>query len=522
MTANEASTSGSPRRRRVGRQNTERLDGARVSVLGLGASGSAAARLALAKGGKVYASDCDRDAAPSDGIGELVGLGASVELGGHDVERIVRSEIIVVSPGIPPSAPILGELSRRGRLWISEPDFAIRFHDGSLIAVTGTNGKTTTATLTAHLMKRAGMSVALGGNVGGGLAPAASRLALDVDPAWWWVLELSSFQLGAIDRLRPDVAVVTNLAPDHQDRYPDPAAYYADKARLALNADEDTSWVLPHGDLEVTRTFGSAPGSRFYFDASDAGGRGRAGHTGAESSNTRFATDRTGPAGAVEPETGVLSSTGPHAFLSRNRLCLLSDLEASVRGPGTSAARIELLRRKELPLLGRHNVANALAALLASRRAGADAGKLADALRTAPLLPHRLAPVSEIRGVLWVNDSKATNLAAARSAIASLDRPIVLIAGGKDKSEDLSGLVRPGDGVKAVIAMGEAGPRLAGELSFAPTFLEPGLAEAVARARTIVQSGDCVLLSPACPSFDEFTDYAARGDAFHGLVEAEA
>lgn len=457
-----------------------RLAGAKVAVIGLGASGEAATRLALALGGSVYASDSDPEPPASVRLRELVGAGAGIDVGGHDVVRVAHADVIVVSPGIPPSAPILRELARRGRRWISEPEFAIRFHDGALIAVTGTNGKTTTSLLAASLLESSGANVVAGGNVGGGLAPAASELALRSEPADWWVLELSSFQLAGVERLRPDVAVVTNLAPDHLDRYPNRMAYYADKAKLARGADAKTRWVLPQDDPEVTRTFAAAPGERHYFEA--------------------FAS----ASGSLAADP---ASCAPlHAFLVDGTLHL--------RLEGRSYA---LVAREDLPLLGRHNVANALAASLAAALAGAGVEGLRRGLKSARPLPHRLEPVGECDGVLWVNDSKATNLAAARSAIASMNRPIVLIAGGKDKGEDFSALVRSDDGVLAVVATGEAGPRLTRELAHPSVWLETELAGAVARARELAREGDCVLFSPACSSFDQFADYGARGDSFRSL-----
>ena len=476
------------------------LEGARVSVLGLGRSGMAAAELALAKGGTVYASDANTEVAAPARLRALEHEGVRIDLGSHDPARIVESDLIVASPGIPPRAPVFRELAARGRRWISEPELAVRFHGGSLMAVTGTNGKTTTAMLAARLLEEAGTGVALGGNVGAGLAPAASRLALDPDPAEWWVLELSSFQLAGIERLRPDVAVVTNLAPDHLDRYPDTASYYADKARLAKNADSDTSWVFPLDDEQVTRTFASAAGTHYRFDAS--GGA---------------ATARSGAVHGVLADGSLCVSEG---VLARAGRLSREGRRGGVGDDRAGDAWVRILPRERFPLLGRHNVGNALAALVAASLAGADEAALARGLRSAPGLPHRLEAVAEREGVLWVNDSKATNLAAARGAITSLDRPIVLICGGKDKGEDLSDLVRRGDTVRAVIAMGEAGPRLARELALAQLHVASDLATAVARARDTACRGDCVLLSPACSSFDEFDDYAARGNAFRELVEA--
>ncbi len=453
------------------RKAVEELDGTRVAVIGLGASGYAAARLALIKGGEVYVSDSRADAQAPAGGAELRALGADVEWGRHDIERVAEAELVVVSPGIPPDAPVLRVLGERGVRWISEPELAFRFFDGPLIAVTGTNGKTTTTLLVAHLLEEAGLRAAVGGNVGGGLAPAASALPLRADPPDWYVLEMSSFQLAGIDEFRPDIGVVTNLSPDHQDRYPSVPAYYADKARLFDNADADVRWVLPVGDSAVDELAGSAPGARYGF----------------------------------APE----AREGAHAFMSDGGLTLR--LEATEI----------LLAASELPLLGQHNRLNALTAALTARLAGAGVSGITEGLRTARPLPHRMEPVAEREGVVWVNDSKATNLAATRSALESLSDPVILLLGGKDKGEDFGDL-RPvlRHRARAVVAFGAAGARIVRELEgAAPVELVLGsLAEVVAAAAKHARPGDIVLLSPACSSFDMFEDYEDRGRRFSVLA----
>lgn len=384
---------------------------------------------------------------------------------------------MVVSPGIPPDAPVLQALRDRGVQWISEPEFAFRFLHGPLIAVTGTNGKTTTCVLTDHLLREGGVRTGLGGNLGGGLAPAASELPLMDPPADWYVLEMSSFQLADVVTFRPDIGVVTGLAPDHLDRYPTVDDYYADKARLFLNADASCRWVL-NGDAPLVEDLaGNAPGARYRF--------------------------------ALEPREGV------HAFVRDDILTLR-----------VGEAEEPLLSRDELPLLGRHNVANALAAALVARLVGLTPGIIAEGLRTALPLPHRLEPVADRDGILWVNDSKATNVAAAVSAVLSLSRPVVLLAGGKDKGEPLEALALAArDRVRAVVCYGAAGPRMAAAMraSGLPTRgPESGITDAVAVAREVAVHGDVILLAPACSSFDEFENYEARGRRFAALARGEA
>lgn len=447
------------------------LSGAKVAVIGLGASGQAAARLALTKGGEVYVSDLRADAQAAAGGAELRALGADVEWGGHDVERLARADLVVVSPGIPPHAPVLRALRERGVRWISEPELAVRFFKGPLIAVTGTNGKTTSTLLVAHLLEAAGLRAAVGGNVGGGFAPAACELALRGDAPDWYVLEMSSFQLGSIERFRPDIGVVTNLSPDHLDWYDGVEAYYADKARLFDNADASSRWVLRADDPAVTTLAGDAPGARYGF----------------------------------APEAGE----GVHAFVRDGVLTLALD--------GVEEALLDV---ESLPLLGRHNHLNALAAALTARLAGAATTGVARGLRSARPLPHRLEPVADVRGVLWVNDSKATNVAAARSALESLSRPVVLLLGGKDKGEDFATLRPALAGVRHVMAFGAAGPRIAEALEGAAplTLLQADFRTVVEAARAHARDGDILLLSPACSSFDMFENYEDRGRRFATLA----
>lgn len=453
-----------------------------VAILGLGSSGVAAARLALAQGGSVYVSDLRTDAATAARAAQLRQLGADVELGTHDVDRVADADTVVASPGIPPHAPVLRHLAALGRRWISEPEYAARFYRSPLIAVTGTNGKTTTTLLIAHLLREGGVTVGVGGNVGGGLAPAASDLAmLDPEPAWY-LLEVSSFQLADVDRFCPDIGVLTNLAPDHLDRYASLEAYYGDKARLFDNATDDSRWVL--GDQpEVQALAADRPGRRFVF--------------------------------------GIAAVDGPDAFDGLD--AFVRDGVLTLRG---SEAEEVLIPRADLPLLGGHNLANALAAALVARLVGVSLDDLRRGLRTARALPHRMEPVAEQGGVLWVNDSKATNAAATVSALESLDRPAVVLLGGKDKHEDLAPLaaaVRPP--VRAAICYGAAGPRIADALEGATEVSlhrVPGFADAVARGIEVAQPGDLLLLSPACSSFDEFENYEERGRRFSALARGEA
>ena len=307
-----------------------------VAVLGLGASGDAAARLALEKYGSVYVSDHSDDGGTRRRARALEALGADVQLGGHDLGRIAGAGVVVASPGIPGNAPVLLRLRARGVRWISEPEFAARFRTGALIGVTGTNGKTTTSVLIGHLLGAAGIDAAVGGNVGGGIAPPASALALRSPRAEWWVLELSSFQLAGIERFSPEIGVLTNLSEDHLDRYGEVARYFADKKRLFRNATAASRWVVNGEDAEALALAGDATGELHLF-----AGRPR----------------------DAEP----LPARGRLSAFVRDGVLTLG--AGASRGPDASDE--PLVPRDRLRLLGRHNVMNALAAALAARLAGA-------------------------------------------------------------------------------------------------------------------------------------------------------
>jgi UDP-N-acetylmuramoylalanine--D-glutamate ligase len=460
------------------------LKGETIAVVGLAESGRAAARLALEAGGKVHVSDLRTDASTHARGAELRALGAEVDLGEHPIDRIAAAAAVVVSPGIRPDAPVLTELRDRGVRWISEPEFAFRFFDGPLIAVTGTNGKTTTATLVAHLLEEDGLDVALGGNIGAAFGPAASELALRERSPAWYVVEMSSFQLGAIDRFKPDIGVMTNLAPDHLDWYPSVDSYYADKANLFRNADDDSRWVLNGDDPAVAALAEGVAGRHFYFSGTSGEGFRRAGG------------DRRG------------------AYLDGDAVVLDVSGDAEVLGPVDDIA-----------LLGAHNLENALAAAATAALAGASPESIRRGLATAESLPHRTEVVAEAKGIRWVNDSKATNVAAARSAISSLDGTLLVLLGGKDKGEDLSTLVTALSKADArVLAFGEAGPRIFQALDgpVPVELLQVGFDEVVAAAAQLATPGTTILLSPACSSYDMFASYEERGARFTALARAAA
>lgn len=446
-----------------------------VAVLGLGKSGVAVARLLARVGIHVYASDASAAEATLSAASSLASSGIDVETGGHDLARIARAAIVVASPGIPPEAPPIRAAATAGVDVVGEIEVAIRAApDLRYIAITGTNGKTTTTAIIAHLLRTLGVDAEAAGNIG---TPLAEVVLRDPIPAWI-ALEVSSFQLHDAPAIAPQVGVLTNLAPDHLDRYPSVQEYYGDKARLFRNATESSRWVLNADDAQVKAMTEGVTGRHHWFSAEGLPGDAR-----------------------YDAASGNLELTGA-----------------------------PLLARRDFPLLGDHNVANALAAVLAvavADPAFATAGarqRLAEGLRTVVPLKHRLQPVADSGGVVWINDSKATNIASTRVAVASMDRPTVLLLGGRHKGEPYTGLSEPiRKHCRAVVAYGESGDLIARDLAHAIA-IERVLGDfndVIAAARALAHPGDAILLSPACSSYDMFNNYEERGAAFARLAAGD-
>ena len=449
----------------------------RVGVLGLGRSGRAATRLLAGVGAEVYASDVADNEELRAFAEEVSGPRVEVELGRHDIPALEDCDILVVSPGIPPTADILRASGLRSIPVISELELGFSFLDAPVIAVTGTNGKTTTTAWIGAMLERGGVRVGVGGNIG----RALSALAAEGKGRYEWVVvEVSSFQLAYTERFRPAIGVFLNLCPDHLDWHGSVEDYFAAKARLFDNADADSRWILNGDDGGVLRLADGRPGSARYF---------------------RVVTrPQQGEEGAYLGEGGMLT----------------------MRFAGEE---LELVRREELRTLGVHNVANALATSLAASYTQVRVPAMRESLREFDPLPHRLQPVAEEDGVLWINDSKATNVASTRVALQSIDRPVVLLLGGRAKGERFSDLLPDLKGrVREVIAYGEAAARIESEIGDDADVLrvDGPFGEVVKRAREVARSGDAVLLAPACASFDMFRDFEERGSRFIELVEREA
>jgi UDP-N-acetylmuramoylalanine--D-glutamate ligase len=430
----------------------------------------AAALLLRREGISVYASDRASEpdkAVGAEGLRRLEEAGIAVQLGGHDLKRIAQAGLVVISPGIPPDAPPVLAARGAGVPIVSEVDVGYHALPGvKYAAITGTNGKTTTTALTGHLLQGAGLNAIAAGNIGRPL----SQVALDGDPPEWIALELSSFQLHDTHDLVPAVGALTNLAPDHLDRYAKLEEYYADKDRLFVNATAASCWITNGDDSEVERRSSAVPGTHLRF--------------------------RLG--------------TPADAWFDRSRGALI--LRES-----------ELLPRADFPLLGEHNVANALAAALIAWRAGATPDRIAAGLRSFRALPHRMEPIRTVHGVLWINDSKATNVASTTVAVQALERPFVLLLGGRHKGEPYTVLADAAGGrCRAVIAFGESRDLVTHDLGDRLPVTRAGtdFGEVLALARRLAHPGDAVLLSPACSSYDMFKNYEDRGDQFRAAVEA--
>jgi UDP-N-acetylmuramoylalanine--D-glutamate ligase len=437
----------------------------RACVLGLARSGLGAARLLLEHGVRVTGLDL----APSEAARarwEAFGdLRAELVIGPHPMTALDGCGLLVRSPGVPRDVPLLREARRRGIPIVPEIELAARFAPGPLLAVTGTNGKSTTTAWTAHLLQQAGVVAIACGNIG----HAFSEAVLDATAGTVFVVEISSFQLEDDPTFRPLAATILNITPDHLDRHGDLAAYAHAKWALARCQTGEDLLALGAG---VQIPADAHPRARIVrFDLADPGG-----------------------ANALYVESGAL------VWRDEGNACVL-------------------LQADELALPGPHNLLNAMAAFALAVTQAPDPGALLGGLREFGGLPHRLETVALEGGVRWVNDSKATNVDSMRVALESFDGPLLLIAGGRDKAgpfEDLASLAAAR--VTRLIAIGEAAQRIRGAWPAVPSETAADLAAAIDRARALAVPDAVVLLSPGCASFDMFKNYEDRGDRFRALV----
>jgi UDP-N-acetylmuramoylalanine--D-glutamate ligase len=431
------------------------LTGKKVIVVGLGASGEAAARSLLRLGASVWVTEGATTDAIEERAARLRGEGVVVETGGHSFHD-VDAHLAVVSPGIPPSAAILQHLRAQGVAVVGEVELAYRLMDHPIIAVTGTNGKTTTTALIARMIEEGGRRSLAAGNIGTPLIEAASAPEGTVIAA-----EVSSFQLASIERFRPRVAVILNIAEDHIDWHGSLDAYARAKARIFENQAEDDVLIYNANDELVSRLVSNAPSRTVPFSA-----------TGAAPGGIGVEDDR-----VAWRETTVFT-------------------------------------RDDVPMPGAAGLEDALAAAGAVLEFGVDPTAVVRGLKSFEPLPHRMQVVAILDGVTYIDDSKATNPHAALSAVRGLEN-VVLIAGGRAKGIDLSSMRAMAPPVTAVIAIGEATEELERVFAHAvPVERAADMSDAVERARARSVSRGSVLLAPGCASLDMFDSYVARGNEF--------
>jgi len=432
-----------------------------VLIVGMARSGVAAAKLLQSRGKSVFATDSGKAPLRS----ELERLGIPCESGGHTAERFLEAEEIVMSPGVPLDIPPLEAARRKGIPIVSEIEVAFRYLQGDIVAITGSNGKTTTTTLIGEVLNTIGRPVQVGGNIG----TAMSSLVDSSRPATINVVEVSSFQLDGIRKFRPRVAVLTNITPDHLDRYADFKAYRASKFRIFENQTSSDFAVRNRDDAEV------------YPPASAGAAR------------QRFFSQR--------------QIVDDGAYRSGETLYLDGK-------PVMPAA--------DVTLRGTHNIDNVLAAMTVADCYGVSAEAMSDTIRKFRGVEHRIEFVATVNGVQFFNDSKATNVDSAIKAVESFDGNIIMILGGLDKGAPYSPLVDAMiPRVKLAVLIGAAADKIASAIgNRLPVVRASSMADAARLGLESGKPGDVVLLSPACASFDMFDNYEHRGKVFKEAVLA--
>lgn len=439
-----------------------------IAILGAGESGVGAALLARKEGYGVWVSDMGQISEERKAALKTAGIG--FEEGGHDEQKILSSDLIIKSPGIPTKAPLVKKAMNEGIPVIDELEFASHYSAGKVIAITGTNGKTTTTLLTYHLLKEAGLDVGLAGNVG--QSWAAQLVEKDHD---WWVIEISSFQIDGIERFKPEVAILTNITPDHLDRYDYQIEnYILSKMSLFKN--------MTHREKSI-----------FYLE---------------------------------DP----LSQKGLELKKPKADLHWISLASKQVKGGYSDGNTLEISangKRASIPvsglsIQGKHNILNALCSGTAALMAGLTQEQLIAGYKIFKNAPHRMELIRTVDGVRFVNDSKGTNVESTYYALGSYSDPMIWIAGGVDKGNDysvLNDLVNDGK-VKVLICLGKDNEKLKKAFNgIIPVIKETqDIREAVSWGQDLAKSGEVVLLSPACASFDLFKNYEDRGEQFRAAV----
>jgi UDP-N-acetylmuramoylalanine--D-glutamate ligase len=445
------------------------LKGKKVLVVGLGKSGLAAALFLRRRGAQVTVSDIRSAESLAKEIPALLEEGIMVEAGGHGLLTFRRQDLIVVSPGVPLDTPELVQAKSFGRPVIGELELAARFLKGKILAITGSNGKTTTTALAGEILKEAGWPTLVAGNIG---VPVVGLIDESTDETWS-VLEVSSFQLESTEEFHPAIAVILNITPDHLDRHGTFENYAMAKERIFAAQGMGDSVVLNADNARTAEAAARAPGAVYWF-------------------STRHPVKE----GAWVQERQIVYRSQPEGAIET------------------------IVPLEQIPLKGEHNVENVLAAVCAARLAGVPADAIGRAIARFKAVEHRLEFVATINGVDYYNDSKATNVDATEKAVAAFSRGIHLILGGKDKGSPYTPLARLlRERVRAVYTIGAASPIIEAQLHGEAPIQSCGtLANAVKAAAALARPGDVVLLAPACSSFDQFENYEERGRIFKELV----
>ncbi|WP_433969692.1 UDP-N-acetylmuramoyl-L-alanine--D-glutamate ligase [Tunturiibacter gelidiferens] len=445
------------------------LKNKRVLVVGLGKSGLSAAMFLRARGARVTVSDTRSAVALAKEIPALLEAGIMVESGGHGLLTFRRQDLIVVSPGVPMDTPEVKQVVAFGLTVLGELELASRYLQGQVVAITGSNGKTTTTTLVGKIFSDAGVPTQVGGNIGLPVIDLVAKSTAETIN----VLEVSSFQLETVEEFHPRIAVILNITPDHLDRHGSFEKYVAAKERIFERQGVGDALVLNGDDRVAQMCAARAKSEVFWFSGTKAVRRG--------------AFVREGVIVWVEKEGGVTEPVMPVS---------------------------------EVHLKGAHNIENVLAAVCVARLAKVSVESIRASVASFTAVEHRLEMVRKLNGVEFYNDSKATNVDATMKAVASFSKGIHLILGGKDKDSDyglMAALLK--ERVKAVYTIGSAAEKIERQLNGVVKMVAAGTLEiAVAEAAKAAVSGDVVLLSPACSSFDQFENYEHRGRVFRQLV----
>lgn len=448
--------------------------GIRALVIGVGRSGLGATQVLRERGVEVVATDEKEPRMLESAVAAIEAMGATFMTPPQLESALRKIDFAVLSPGVPLAGALAQRVLRADIPVFSEIEVAYRLCRAPIIAVTGTKGKSTTTALIGHLLRSAGKSVLVGGNIGNPLI----REVTQAQPGDWVVAEVSSFQLETVRSFKPRISVLLNISADHLDRYNSMEDYAQAKYRVFANQDEGDTFI---GNLEDERIFA--------LHRSAGGARVRA--------QSQWFT-----MGAHEEFANAYVRDG--------------ELYYTAHAGGQA---VEVLQRSEIPLLGEHNIQNALAAVLAALAAGLTLDEVRAGLKTFKAMHHRLQSVAEVGGVRYVDDSKATNPGSVIAALRAFEQPVILIAGGKSKGTDFREMGQViSSRAKTVILLGESAGEIAGSVNGPAVQRARSMDDAVARARDCARPGDVVLLSPGCASFDMFDSAEHRGEEFARVV----